>query len=191
MTYTQQFFYLFWVNLTWGIDWWCQNFRFHVPKDPKWENYPFFGLEFRKFKKIWKFVFFLLMTFLSSVECHFESCLYSKGESTKKFWNSELHGTPKNFAPPLHPHGWVPGPNFLPWLNNSLGPYYTPKRKRNGDVMVPPLVRLWQNAPLVKEKVSWSTAPCRILMKSVTRANFGGSKIKIEILASIFFLMAR
>ena len=34
-------------------------------------------------------------------------------------------------------------------------------------------------------------APCRILMKSVTRANFGGSKIKIEILALIFFLMAR
>ena len=34
-------------------------------------------------------------------------------------------------------------------------------------------------------------SPFCILMKTVISANFGGSKIKIEILALIFFLMAR
>ena len=133
-------------NFLRGIHWDSQNLNYRVPKGPKWG---FFEKKFQKkffFKKNFFWNFFLQTYCLVCTRPELRISL-SKTNGKSRPWKIWPFRPPPNFCTPTAPPLGTRGPQYSSPVNNSIGGCNIPNMKKIGEIMVPPLVRLSQNAP--------------------------------------------
>ena len=72
----------------------------------------------------------------------------SKTNGKSRPWKIWPFRPPPNFCTPTAPPLGTRGPQYSSPVNNSIGGCNIPNMKKIGEIMVPPLVRLSQNAPI-------------------------------------------